>query len=453
MELLTLLLLSSVSGLVHEIHPYPELEESFDSAPILTVTPVLKDLIVKSSGDAYYTVVVTLGNPGKDFTLLIDTASKVSWVQGPKCETKVDGKTTSCFKVKNYYDPNKSKNSTIIYNTTVYTDEYGNMASGPLYRDYFTIGGFQVMGYFAAANNISSKLPLSGVDGILGLAYQPIGKGPQSILNLLKINNFIPSATFGLFLADTHFMSGIDSKLTLGGANFSYTNTTSAMLPVTVTAGSSANNFWQFQAHNIDFGNINLANNTMVTIDTTDYAVVVPPSVYSVIWQVLKSTGFEMKGLMPSIRCSSANITSLPSFYIAVNWTTYITIPSYRWLRFEKLEGVNTTCYAYILNSTDNNFYLGDSLLKHYYTEFSIDFQTLTFLNPYNPPPVNITIKKSSSDDDNDLAGWAIALIVIFSVVGVLAIGAIVWFIIKRRKHSSDESQVGKSLQEVSLHA
>jgi hypothetical protein len=51
MELLTLLLLSSVSGLVHEIHPYPELEERFDSAPKPTPTPVLKDVIVNSSGE------------------------------------------------------------------------------------------------------------------------------------------------------------------------------------------------------------------------------------------------------------------------------------------------------------------------------------------------------------------------------------------------------------------
>lgn len=309
------------------------------------------------------------------------------------------------------------------------------------------------MGNFAAANVTSSSLAISGVDGILGLANQPFTtKGPQSILNILKNSNCIPSASYGLFLADTHFMSGIDSKLTLGGANLNYTNSTPNALPVTVNAWSSSNNFWQFQAHNIDFGSVNLANYTMINIDTTDYAIVVPPSIYPAISQVLKNAGFNMNGLMPSINCASANITSLPSFYIAVNMTTYLIIPSYRWLRFTNIQNVTTICYAYILNSTDNNFYVGDSLLKHYYTQFSIDSQTLTFLNPYTPPPDHIIIDKVSSDDD-DLAGWAIALIVIFSVVGVLAIGAIVWFIIKRRKRSGDESQVGKSLQEVSLHA
>ena len=117
------------------------------------------------------------------------------------------------------------------------------------------------------------------------------------------------------------------------------------------------------------------------------------------------------------------------------------------------LEAKTELCHVTILQSNDNNWYIGDALFRTYYSVFDVDHSQMLFTPvSYFPDLSPIYKKRKGSSDDDDVEDWKIAVIVLSVVLGVAAIGAVVYFIIKRRK-ASGESEVGKPLQEVSLHA
>ena len=139
-----------------------------------------------------------------------------------------------------------------------------------------------------------------------------------------------------------------------------------------------------------------------------------------------------------------------PTIFFAVDPVNWLQIPSYRYMY---LEAKTELCHVTILQSNDNNWYIGDALFRTYYSVFDVDHSQMLFTPvSYFPDLSPIYKKRKGSSDDDDVEDWKIAVIVLSVVLGVAAIGAVVYFIIKRRK-ASGESEVGKPLQEVSLHA
>lgn len=304
---------------------------------------------------------------------------------------------------------------------------------------------------FLAATSTSLHFTNFYADGILGLGYYPqVTKGSPSIINALVAAGQIASPTFSLFYSDDIFVGKLKATLNLGMADFSLTNSSYSNYSVLVENVDTASGLWQFYSSNVEFDNNTVSNETLVVLDSAQEWIFAPSDSYATIVNVLVKAGFVQNQFYYSKKCNSSS--GLPSIYIGYNYTQYLQIPSYRYIQLSGTKG-NYTCYAYIFDSGDNTWYIGDSLFRTYYTTFYYQNSSIYFSPSAWLPNTKIKYHSSSSDDDDSLSGGAIAGIVIGCIVGVALIAAIVWWVLKKRGRSHNVDSMGKPLQEVSLHA
>lgn len=303
---------------------------------------------------------------------------------------------------------------------------------------------------FLAATNTSLHWTGFYADGVLGLGYSSSTKGSPSIINVLAAAGLIPSPTFSLFYSDDLFIGKLEATMTLGKPDFeSFANSSQLKNAINVTTLNSNNGLWQFQSSNIVFGNLTVSNEVVVSVDSAQEWIFVGEDSYELVETVLVNAGFKKTGWLYSRSCKSSY--GYPALYIGYNYTQYLQIPSYRYISLTGKKG-NFTCSVYIFQSSDNSWYIGDSLFRTYYSTFYSQDSTIKFTQANWLPNIKYKSHSSSSSDDDGMAGWLIAVIVICCLLGVAAIAAIVWFVLRKKRHGHVDS-MGKPLQEVSLHA
>lgn len=333
--------------------------------------------------------------------------------------------------------------STNLFTTLMYED--GFSVAGYLAQDTFNLSGLTVTGQFINANSTTGFTSSWPADGTLGLGYVPYGKGPQPIINSLKMSGAISRGIFSLFMNDDVYPCSHQSVLTIGDFNVSYAYNLTTWPFLVVNNTYNANGAWNFPATSIDFNGTNVDSNTNIVLDSGNDWIFTSILAYPQIASLLVGQGFTLQSFIYQAKCTNA--TGYWTIYIGINVTHYLLIPPYRYIYRDNSTGM---CYSTLLQGNDENWYIGDSLFRTYYTIFDVDRSEIAFA-PISYFPNPIYIKRHGSSSDDGLAGWAIAVIVISCVLGVAAIGAIAYFVIKRRKNSP--SEMGKPLQEVSLHA
>jgi Eukaryotic aspartyl protease len=291
-------------------------------------------------------------------------------------------------------------------------------------------------------------------DGILGLGYQSITRGFGSIVSALKAAGLINNAIYSLYYNDDLYNPGNNSVVTFGDPNPKFYSNTTAYPTITDTQVVGTYSYWQLQSPYILYNDTLLSKETVVVIDSGEDWIIVGQPSYFALTLNLQNQNFTVESFT-FINTNCTNTTAYPSIWISIN-NTYIEIPSFRYI--VAYPGRENTCYTKLLKSNDENWYIGAPILRQYYTSFNTDDLSISFTlsvnsnhtSPYppypppSPPPPII--------DDDGLAGWEIALIVIFTVLGVALIGFIVVFFIKRRRKIA-LSDYGDPLREVSLPA
>ena len=266
-------------------------------------------------------------------------------------------------------------------------------------------------------------------------------------MNLLKASGAIQRGIFSFYMNDDYFPSHHGSVITIGEINITYAYNITKYPFILANNTYDPNGYWKIPALAIDINTSNADYNTFIVIDSGQDWIITSKNGYNAIQAAYIGLGFTKTNGLYSKKC--ANTEDYPTIFIALSNDDWIQIPSYRYL---SREANTSTCYLGVLQGNDNNWYIGDALLRTYYTFFDLDRAIVGFtpVTYFNPIPTPKYVKRHSSSDD-DIEGWKIAVIVLSVVLGVAAIGAIVYFVKKRKAGTS--SEVGKPLQEVSLHA
>jgi hypothetical protein len=318
-----------------------------------------------------------------------------------------------------------------------------------MYADMFTIAGLTTMAPFLSVNTTSMHWSGFSADGVLGLGYEQNTRGYPPIIKALRAANLIQSSQFSIYYTDSTFLNRKKATLTIGAPNFgSFANEKYIKYLGVANNVNLGNYLWSIYASNVLIGNTTVSSEKIIVLDSAQPWIFAGASDYLNVEAVLLSNGFTYSNFTYNKPCNTS--ANFPSIFIEVNSTFYVEIPSYRYLQIDKTTKTKV-CHATISKSNNDNWYIGDSLFRSYYTVFNYDNSSIVF----TPSLWEATIKHKDDDNDDDdgLAGWAIALIVIACVVGVAAVGALVYFYMKRRNRGSHYDSTGKPLQEVSLHA
>ncbi|KAF9965444.1 hypothetical protein BGZ70_004844 [Mortierella alpina] len=225
------------------------------------------------SGDVMYTVPVSLGTPGQQFNLAIDTGSPVTWVVSSQCTLN------ECPKITNRF--NCAASTTCRDLKSPFNASYvsGDGVQGQYIAESYTLGSLQFTAAAGLVNVDTAPLP-AGVDGIMGLWYYAKG-GDVPFLNVLKNSTLLAQPQVGIWLQsspDPKAKTAPGGEITFGGVDttrftgeLTYVNCVSNR-PWTIPVGGMT----------VNGRNINVAN-ALGTIDTGTTAMLMPQAVADAI--------------------------------------------------------------------------------------------------------------------------------------------------------------------------
>ncbi|EGT57058.1 hypothetical protein CAEBREN_30455 [Caenorhabditis brenneri] len=238
---------------------------------------------VNDFGDFEYLGNITIGTPGQQFLVVLDTGSANLWVPGPSCDGSCKGKTE--------FDATKS--STYVKNGKAWSIQYGSgNAKGYLGQDTVAFGGKadQQLAVpkttFGIATHISSDFKNDAAEGILGLAFTS-----------LAVDHVVPplinAMNQGLLDANlfTVWLEHKGSANDVGGGIFTYgaVDTTNCGKVIAYQPLSSAT-YWQFVATSFKLGSYTNTKNYQVISDTGTSFLGGPKAVIAGLAQALGAT-------------------------------------------------------------------------------------------------------------------------------------------------------------------
>ncbi|KAI8583381.1 hypothetical protein K450DRAFT_223356 [Umbelopsis ramanniana AG] len=168
-----------------------------------------------------YAIDLSIGTPGQNFSVILDTGSTELWVPGPSCPK------TECYST--LFNPQAS--TTFVATTDPISLVYGVGSDNGTYgRDTVTLGGYQVQNLTfgvisSAANN---SIPVVGepyLNGLLGLAFPSLTYAYKTrkaeydpfVFALWKQNQ-IPQPIFSVYLGPRS-ATGETGQVTFGGTD------------------------------------------------------------------------------------------------------------------------------------------------------------------------------------------------------------------------------------------
>ncbi|KAI9287754.1 aspartic peptidase domain-containing protein [Umbelopsis sp. AD052] len=166
-----------------------------------------------------YAIDLSIGTPGQNFSVILDTGSTELWVPGPSCPK------TECFST--LFNPQAS--TTFVATTDPISLVYGVGSDNGTYgRDTVTLGGYQVQNQTfgvisSAANNSSPVVGEPYLNGLLGLAFPSLTYAYKTrkaeydpfVFALWKQNQ-IPQPIFSIYLG-AKTAAGESGQVTFGG--------------------------------------------------------------------------------------------------------------------------------------------------------------------------------------------------------------------------------------------
>ncbi|KAH9168072.1 acid protease [Lactarius sanguifluus] len=184
---------------------------------------------------SYWYGSISVGTPPKNFTVIFDTGSALTFLPGSDCDSSCEGHM--------WYFPAKSSTAKDLGEPfeTRYGDGTTDFVDGLLYTDDVTVAGYtaksQTLGvasHFAGIFAADSFLP----DGLLGLAFPSISPYQSTPFFLtLAAQGSLPSNTFGFYLADE------GSEMFLGGTNNKLHDGDFTYVPITKEG------YWETDVH------------------------------------------------------------------------------------------------------------------------------------------------------------------------------------------------------------
>lgn len=282
---------------------------------------------------------------------------------------------------------------------------------------------------FTQAGNSSAYVP-TGTAGTLGLG--PSTSNSTGYLNMLYAEGRIASKTVAWSVvadSSSSMNAASTSKISFGAG----LNTTYSGSLINVQSSTSQ---WAFEnAMSYSYGSTQISGSSLTGIINTgsSYLMKIDATSYGTLNSTLSGAGFSCNAISNKTGSGYCGTTSdcttvaanLSNMYIAINGTKLQVSPSGYLVNNDKsITGSSTwKCMTAVqgANITATQVYLGTYFLANYYAQFNYDNSTVSLaassVNSFNN---TIVVPSDSSDDDSDgLAGWAIFLIVLASLIVV----------------------------------
>ncbi|KAE9417837.1 hypothetical protein Angca_010211 [Angiostrongylus cantonensis] len=268
--------------------------------------------------DEFYTATVTVGTPGQNVSLLLDTSMSILWVIDAKCGTGAcNGYLGSVYTRRKY---NASKSSTVSpYRNTTNLLYPSGWLTGPVVKDTVSFAGLTIeqQGFVNAAD-ISDAFGFMPLDGFLGLSWQQSSDVAKS-----PMENLLPSLDAPIFTVwldrKLNVCTGGDGGLVTYGA----IDTTNCESEINYVA-LSAEGCWQFPMEGFSIGSFTQKEKQDAICDTSSSWIGAP---FRVMNEVVSQTGalFDYENEMYTVNCST--MMQQPDLEFIINGIKY-TLPS-----------------------------------------------------------------------------------------------------------------------------
>ncbi|WVQ83326.1 hypothetical protein IAT38_005465 [Cryptococcus sp. DSM 104549] len=328
--------------------------------------------------DTSYSASLSVGTPAQTLEIVLDTGSSDLWVASDACQT------TACSSMDQY----DHKTSTTSLNmTTSFAIEYGSgTASGSLFQDLVTLGGYSVASQtFAACDVVSTGLLSSGVSGIMGLSWQALAysKATPWWITLAKSTSW-SDPLFAFYLSRYRNVAGASATETDGGyATFGYLDSSLYSGDITYVSVGSSPQYWQIEMDSATMQGsaISLGSSNMVAIDTGTTLIGGPESIVASIYAKIPGSS-RMTGSYSSYYQYPCN-TSVDFEVTFGGFTITITDQDFNLGKYSSDTSMCTgAVYVQALSSSSPvQWIVGDAALKNTYTVFRYSPAAVGFAN------------------------------------------------------------------------
>ncbi|OJA19217.1 hypothetical protein AZE42_06771 [Rhizopogon vesiculosus] len=306
------------------------------------------DPLVDDKNERWYGT-IEVGTPLQTFTIDCDTGSADFFLPGPSCGDACSGHEV--------YNPNSSSSAEALGRkfTVEYAD--GSMATGDLYTDTVSLGGFKATAQtLGVASLYSYELSSDqfGADGLMGMAFESISKyGANSVFQTLVSQGAVPEPVFALKLASS------GSELRVGSVNSALYKGSFAYTPVTQQG------YWQVAGDAIEINGTEVVKGFSAVVDTGTALILGDTSYVSQLYQAINVT--DIGGGVYALPCNA-----MPNVTITLGGTSFEL--STETFNFGTYNSSANTCIGGIAGSDGlgDQWILGDVFLRNVYTVFDV---------------------------------------------------------------------------------
>lgn len=307
--------------------------------------------------NAQYFTEISLGTPGQNFTVILDTGSSNLWVPGTDCSS------LACF-LHSKYDHGKS--STYKKNGTEFLIQYGSGSlEGFISQDTLAIGDLVIpyQDFAEATSEPGLAFAFGKFDGIFGLGYDTIsvGKIVPPIYNAVNAG-ILDSPQFGFYLADNKKDENDCGVATFGGYDESLFSGNITWLDVRRKA------YWEVEFKGIGLGDEYAElRQTGAAIDTGTSLITLPSSLAEIINSKIGAT----KSWSGQYQVDCGSRDSLPDLTLNLGGTNFTLSP------YDYTLEVSGSCISAF---TPMDFpqpigdlaIIGDAFLRRYYSVYDL---------------------------------------------------------------------------------
>lgn len=319
--------------------------------------------VALTAGSNAWTGTVNIGHPAQSFVVQIDTGSSDLWIPSSICVLQI---CTS----KHTYNSGKSSTSHQQSKTFSITYADGSTSTGPVFTDTVTMGTVTSTNqFFGSVTSLTSLAAPSGVDGIIGLAFQSISslQQPPFFLNAIA-QNAVKGKEFSIKLSSS------GGELFLGG-----TDNTLYKAPIEYSAITGNTGVWQIGGGQASSNGQVIAPTVTAIIDSGTLLMYGPNSVVDSFWaQVPGSAPFPGIPGSFSFPCNTPPSLSF-KFGGGSTWTV-----SPQTINLGLTAAGSTQCVGTLLEGDSfglgtNVWLLGDAFMQNMYTVFNVNLNSVGF--------------------------------------------------------------------------
>ncbi|KIY64559.1 acid protease [Cylindrobasidium torrendii FP15055 ss-10] len=319
------------------------------------------------SNDVGYVATVQIGNPPRDFTLLVDSGSADTWVPLDKCLTE-DGKHPC----GNHTSIGKNSSMSLKSTDERWSIVYGSGSTeGILVTDDLVLAGQTITGHkFGAATVESKEFADAAVkyDGVMGTARstsasQRTETPVEALARIGFIEQAITSYKLGRIADDAN-----DGEVTFGGMNTSKFNQTTL-----ITVPSVSDAFWAatLEVASVQGAHLLQVQNRTAILDTGTTLLLVPPQDAAQIHSRIDGARLNADGTGYVLPCTT-------DASVALRFGGHDFAIDSRDLAFAPLDPRNLTgmCTSGIASRDlfgDGTWLVGDTFLKSVYFSHNAD--------------------------------------------------------------------------------